>query len=83
MMKIDIEGGEYGLITALLAHGHLCRVDTITVEWHEKFCKGQWCEIKDSLLRVLSQLRSVDCNVRILYKDDETYLHDGVALSIR
>lgn len=80
MMKVDIEGGEYELLAALLARGSLCKVDTITMEWHSKLCDGVWCKLRSSLSTLLHTLPAVGCNVTVLNKDDESYLHDGVPL---
>lgn len=35
--KLDIEGGEYDVLPHMLAHGTLCQVDQMLVEWHERF----------------------------------------------
>ena len=36
-MKLDVEGGEYRIISSLLFRGALCHVNEITIEWHDKF----------------------------------------------
>ena len=79
MMKIDIEGSEYELLFSMLAQGLLCKVHTITMEWHPH-CKGVWCGVKNSLPALLRRLPDVDCNVTLVYADDESYLTDKVPL---
>ena len=81
MMKIDIEGGEYELLTALMSQGSLCKIHTITMEWHSRFCNNIWCNFKKWLPNFFLVLPRVGCNVRFLYKDDESYLHDGILMN--
>jgi hypothetical protein len=35
--KLDIEGGEYKVLPHMLAHGSLCKIDQMLIEWHERF----------------------------------------------
>jgi FkbM family methyltransferase len=78
LMKIDIEGSEYELLASLLASGLLCKVKVVTIEWHPQFCNGKWCQMKlEDYTRLLP---SIGCNVKFIARDDESYLHDGIAL---
>lgn len=73
-MKMDIEGSDYEIVAALLAQGSLCKINTITIEWHSQFCKGPLCNV--NLPELAKLLPSIGCNVNFVNKDDETYLHD-------
>lgn len=35
--KLDIEGGEYDVLPHMLAHGSLCKMDNMLIEWHSRF----------------------------------------------
>ena len=74
LMKMDIEGSEYDVVATLLAQGSLCSIHTVTIEWHQRFCRGPLCNVN---LPFLVQLLSKHgCNVRFVDRDDESYLHD-------
>ena len=74
LMKLDVEGSEFELLTALLFRGQLCnRIHTMTLEWHPSQCQRKWCSIKDKLPSILALSRSVKCSTRFLAVDDESY----------
>jgi hypothetical protein len=37
IVKMDIEGMEYSVVSSLMLHGVLCRLDFLSVEWHPRF----------------------------------------------
>ena len=79
LMKLDVEGSEFELLTALLFRGQLCnRIHTMTLEWHPRNCQRKWCAIKDKLPPILDLARSVKCSTRFLAMDDESYEVDRV-----
>jgi hypothetical protein len=81
LMKLDVEGSEFELLTALLFRGQLCnRIHTMTLEWHPRQCQRKWCAIKDKLPPILDLARSVKCSTRFLAMDDESYEDDRVSL---
>jgi hypothetical protein len=81
LMKLDVEGSEFELLTALLFRGQLCnRIHTMTLEWHPRQCQRKWCAIKDKLPPILDMARSVKCSTRFLAMDDESYEDDRVSL---
>ncbi len=74
LMKLDVEGSEFELLTSLLFRGQLCnRIHTMTLEWHPRQCQRKWCTIKDKLPPILDLARSVKCSTRFLAVDDESY----------
>ena len=80
LMKVDIEGSEYEVLTALLVQGLLCKIHTITIEWHPRFCKGSLCNAH--LVQLTRLLPKFGCNVTFVERDDESYLHDGQPLDL-
>jgi hypothetical protein len=40
VMKMDIEGSEFGVLSRLLSTGVLCRLDAAAIEWHDERKKG-------------------------------------------
>lgn len=40
VMKMDIEGSEFAVLSRMLALGALCRLDAIAIEWHDERTKG-------------------------------------------
>ena len=78
LMKMDIEGSEYEVLTALLAQGSLCKIQTVTMEWHPQFCRGPLCNV--NLPDLARFLPNIGCHVEFVNKDDESYLHDGQPL---
>ena len=79
LMKVDIEGSEYEVLTALLVQGLLCKIHTITIEWHPGKCQGSLCNAH--LVQLTRLLPNFGCNVTFVERDDESYLHDGQPLN--
>ena len=78
LIKMDIEGSEYEVVAALMAQGLLCKVHTVTIEWHARFCRGKLCNV--DLPSITRYLPKLGCNVNFVEQDDESYLHDGQPL---
>lgn len=78
LMKMDIEGSEYGVLAQMAKAGLLCadRVEAITIEFH----KGGGYNLRDLISTV--KVLDPECKqyTSILDLDDESYLHDGPPL---
>jgi FkbM family methyltransferase len=82
VMKMDIEGSEYGVILHLLAKGVLCELDFGMLEWHPWFFTGvdynNSVQIEHTLGLLLNHSSRYDaCNVTLADLDDETYGTEG------
>ena len=40
LMKLDVEGTEYTLLPHLALKKHLCSIDLLFIEWHERYFTG-------------------------------------------
>ena len=80
VMKMDIEGSEYGVILHLLAKGVLCQLDFGMLEWHPGLT-GDYnnsLQIEHTLGLLLNHSSRYDaCNVTLAHLDDETYGIEG------
>ena len=72
LVKMDIEGEEFAVLTDLASEGLLCKnhIHTILVEYHRN--PRSW--MKDTLKRMISRHNCAATD--IIEFDDETYLHD-------
>lgn len=88
---MDIEGSEYVVLPDLMFTGVLCHLDFVFGEFHPRFAPmnftGHRVELKTreqatNLQNVLTDVipTSRNCKARFKYLDDESYLHDGIAL---
>jgi FkbM family methyltransferase len=80
LMKMDIEGTELELLSAMLFRGQLCSgIHTVTIELHykigHKFCSGATCKLGPALEDLLPASQRLGCETRFLIVDDEAY-HD-------
>lgn len=73
--KMDIEGGEFEVIPTMLAHGSLCLIDFMFLEWHHRFIPNAEEEIEKMLVFMTSH--SKHCKFKLLDLDDETYAFDN------
>ena len=67
MVKVDVEGSEHELLPNLLAGGSLCKMNLVTLEWHQK--RGE--DIEPHLRKVFSRLKN--CHIDMINFDDESY----------
>lgn len=77
--KIDIEGQELNILPSLLAHGVLCDIDILMVEFHDGMI-NEFNDINDFKIIQNSldlYLKRAMCNTTILDLDDETYHTDS------
>jgi Methyltransferase FkbM domain len=75
VMKMDIEGAEFAVMSGLLAQGALCdSIDLITIEWHGSHV------LKDYVSRLADMPSSLfGCKMPTVLKvDDESFLRDGI-----
>ncbi len=73
--KMDIEGGEFEVIPTMLAHGSLCLIDFMMLEWHHRFIPNAEEEIEKMLVFMTSH--SKHCKFKLIDLDDETYAFDN------
>lgn len=71
LMKLDVEGAEYGILEKMLSAGVMCGIQ-ITIEWHDRMAMP---DINPTKIRELVHLyENVNsCNFRIIGGDDESY----------
>ena len=90
VMKVDIEGAEYDVMSALLARGVLCDLDLLFAEFHPSLARisaglefqRPWARDKfPDFLRMVTQHAS--CRVEVSSVDDESFLEDGMPLPSR
>ena len=80
LMKIDIEGAEFAVLTDLLFNELLCQrcIGTIYIEFHSLYDRNRASRLffskTDILMKIKSQTKCQPTKVLVL--DDETYLHD-------
>lgn len=71
--KMDIEGAEYELFTALIDRKAICGIDAIYAEFHKYFVKGGLGP-KVYIPRLHSQIKKIEnCNTLVFSLDDESY----------
>ena len=80
LVKMDIEGSEFDVLTELMFHDQLCQ-DTIKfmlIEFHQDILVTlKWHYMYRTYKDLLKAIFSQKCNVtKIMDLDDETYLHD-------
>lgn len=88
VMKLDIEGSEYGVLPHAMLMGSFCRVvDLAFIEWHDRFFNankdaGQLTRPVASEMRKMlhAAISSDDCKTKLSRIDDETFLHDGAPM---
>ena len=94
VMKLDIEGSEYVVLPDLISSGVLCQLDFVFMEFHSsKMPFNEYYPGLDVPLQNQQQAYNFEiglvgivksfsrtCKVRLKIMDDESYLHDGVAL---
>lgn len=82
VMKMDVEGSEYEVLTSMLFKGALCNVSIVTVEWHPHLCHHAPLCTPNQLPEVLSTARHVPgCEpLTLLDVDDESYRNDETPL---
>jgi len=73
--KMDIEGGEFEVIPTMLAHGSLCLIDFMMLEWHHRFIPNAEEEIEKMLVYMTTH--SKHCKFKIIDLDDESYAFDN------
>jgi hypothetical protein len=81
VMKMDIEGAEYGVVLHLLAKGVLCKLDFGMLEWHSRFTGGDYnnsIKIEQTMDQLMKQFDRYDaCNTILAHIDDESYGAEG------
>lgn len=71
LMKMDVEGAEYGILEKMLSTGVMCGIQ-ITIEWHARMAMPGINATKISdLVHLYGSVNS--CNFRMLGADDESY----------
>jgi hypothetical protein len=71
---LDIEGGEYAVLPHMLAHGSLCKMDNMLIEWHSRFFPNASEEIVHAEQKLFWFLPSVKrCNFHQVDLDDNDY----------
>ncbi len=83
VMKMDIEGSEYGVFRNMLTHGLLCSDKLLfaTVELHCRTKDKRHCfSLQELSAAVHVQWPQCERPSLIVIKDDESYLHDGMPL---
>jgi len=75
VMKMDIEGSEYEVLSTMLVKGALCNISLITIEWHMRKCQGPFCAHGSMLPHMMKILGDVPgCQpLRLHSFDDESY----------
>ena len=79
LMKMDIEGAEYRVLTDLLHQGLLCQkhIGAIMLEVHPSVIHTLAPKYKGSFKLLYDDIAAQDCNAtELLDFDDETFLHD-------
>lgn len=94
VMKLDVEGSEYVTLPDLISSDVFCRLDFVFMEFHSpnapfnEYFPGldvplnnpqQAYSFEIGLVGIVKSF-SRTCKVRLRRMDDESYLHDGVAL---
>jgi len=85
LMKMDIESAEFQVLPKFVTKQLLCKnvVDTITMEWHDRFLKTeaskQQAKHLESLVNSPEKCTSGPSTTVIAF-DDESYLNDGKPL---
>lgn len=72
LMKMDIEGAEYGVLEKMSSNGQLCKISASFIEWHPRmsFSRVQADKIFE-LIKLFGEINQ--CKSRILSLDDESY----------
>lgn len=85
LMKMDIEGAEFAVLSHLLERGLLCEgsLDKMTIEWHLRILKSE--ASRHAAEEIIKQVKSTrKCGPKkdtdVLELDDESYRDDGVPL---
>lgn len=75
LMKMDIEGYEYIVLSMMLATKALCELDVMTIEYHEKRKRFETIPrgSDDKIKKQLKSAQKNGCKVKIFVFDDETY----------
>lgn len=88
VMKMDIEGSEYGTLQHMLLTGTLSYINVLTIEWHERMCpinvhtsKGQdvvWSQQECvDFAQIFPKLVQDEYGTQVSNIDDESNLFDG------
>ena len=72
LMKMDIEGAEYGVLEKMSTNGQLCKVSASFIEWHPHMAlKGINATKINQFVKLFGEINQ--CNARIISLDDESY----------
>lgn len=82
LMKMDIEGSEYLVLEDMATTGALGRIDMLTAEFHPNTLTRQEFERRKSSIEKKWADKLAALGGAVQYIDDESNLHDGVALEI-
>ena len=74
--KVDLEGAEYGLFTALVSQAKLCKVASYLVEWHAMPQNSRHLSTREQI-----EEEGRKCQTKIQEIDDEVHGSDGLAWS--
>ena len=74
--KVDLEGAEYALFTALVSQAKLCKVASYLVEWHAMPHNSRHLSTREQI-----EEESRKCQTKIQEIDDEVHGGDGLAWS--
>lgn len=82
LMKMDVEGAEYGIMEKMLSLGVLCQVSGMTIEWHPRMALPgvNATQIYD-LIQLYAGVNS--CNFRIMGGDDESFQTNSTSIPLK
>ncbi len=75
LMKMDVEGSEFELLTQLVMKGAACDLDLIFVETHPKLASGHRMETYKHASALIGNVPG--CKVQLNELDDESYKQDA------
>lgn len=77
--KMDIEGSEFIVLPHILVHGSLCHLDSLLIEWHDRFAAGKDVhKIRDMIST--AKTYSTGCTYEFSDVDDESYMDSNFPL---
>ena len=79
LVKMDIEGEEFGVLRDMVSEGLLCRnhIGTILVEFHRTPFGGNVTKFREAGKALKGLINQQSCKAtKIVEFDDESYLHD-------
>lgn len=80
MIKMDVEGQEFNVISKMLRDGLACKIDRMIMELHSKFVKEIPAHDVGPWFKSLNHILNVDGCRPFISFDEEAYLHDGAPL---